>query len=100
VKTKVGQKWYCSTGIGLTLQRWIFFVILSGLHLVFTFFLFPVSTAQIMSKFWKNRRSGMCDVAPIVLTATANFIGAASPPALMGEAWNIRCAYRRSRANS
>jgi hypothetical protein len=37
----------CSTGH--------YFVNLFGLHNGFTIFLFPVSTAQFISKFWNNR---------------------------------------------
>jgi hypothetical protein len=37
---------------------------LGGLHLVFTLFPFPVSTAQIIGEFWKNRCSGKSDLAP------------------------------------
>jgi hypothetical protein len=44
-----------------------YFVVLGGLHLVFTLFPFPVSTAQIISEFWKNRCSGTSDLVPIVL---------------------------------
>jgi hypothetical protein len=50
---------YCGAGY--------YFVVSGGLHLVFTLFLFPVSTAQIMGEFWKNRCSGTSDLAPIVL---------------------------------
>jgi hypothetical protein len=32
-----------------------FFVVLFGFHLDFAIFPFPVSTAQIIGKFWKNR---------------------------------------------
>ncbi len=32
-----------------------YFVDLGGLHLVYALFLFPVSTAQIIGEFWKNR---------------------------------------------
>ncbi len=59
---------------GIILRVWAshrgagyFFVVLSGLHLVFTLFPFPVSTAKIMGEFWKNRCSGTSDLAPIVL---------------------------------
>jgi hypothetical protein len=31
------------------------FVVLFGFHLGFTIFPFPVSTVQIIGKFWKNR---------------------------------------------
>jgi hypothetical protein len=32
-----------------------YFVNLGGLHLVYALFPFPVSTAQIIGEFWKNR---------------------------------------------
>ncbi len=37
--------------------------VLFRLHLDFTIFLFPVSTAQLIGEFWKNRRSTKSDVA-------------------------------------
>jgi hypothetical protein len=42
------------------------FVVLLGFHFDFTIFPFPASTAQFIGEFWKNRRSGASDVAPIV----------------------------------
>ncbi len=45
-----------------------YFVVLGSLHLVYTFFPFPVSTAQIIGEFWRNRLSGTSNVAPLVLT--------------------------------
>jgi hypothetical protein len=44
-----------------------FYVVLLRLHLVFTVFPFPVSTAEFIGEFWKNKRSATSDVAPIVL---------------------------------
>ncbi len=44
-----------------------FYVVLLRLHLVFTIFLFPVSIAEFIGEFWKNKRSAKSDVAPIVL---------------------------------
>ncbi len=43
-----------------------YFVDLGGLHLVYTFFLFPVSTSQFIGEFRKNRQSRTSDVVPIV----------------------------------
>jgi hypothetical protein len=40
---------------------------LGGLHLMYSFFPFPVCTAQFIGEFWKNRRSGTSDTASIVL---------------------------------
>jgi hypothetical protein len=42
------------------------FVILFGFYLDLTIFPFPVSTAQVIGKFWKNRRSSASDGAPTV----------------------------------
>jgi hypothetical protein len=42
------------------------FVVLFGFHFDFTIFPFLVSTAQVIGKFWKIRRSGASNVAPIV----------------------------------
>ncbi len=69
-------------------------------HLGFTIFPFPVSTAEFIGEFWKNKRSAMSDVAPIVLALYRNVIGATSILALKGEAGRLRCANRRSAANS
>jgi hypothetical protein len=44
-----------------------FFVVLIGFHLGFTIFPFPVSTAQIIGEFWKNRWSSASDIGPIEL---------------------------------
>jgi hypothetical protein len=41
------RAWNCGTGR--------FYVVLLRLHLVFTIFPFPVSTAQFIGKFWQNR---------------------------------------------
>jgi hypothetical protein len=43
------------------------FIVLFSFHLGFTIFPFPVSTAEFIGEFWKNKRSAMSDVAPIVL---------------------------------
>jgi hypothetical protein len=43
------------------------FVLLFRFHLGFTIFPFPVSTAEFIGEFWKNKRSATSDVAPIVL---------------------------------
>ncbi len=45
----IRQIWasYCGAGY--------YFIVLGPLHLVFTFFPFPVSTAQILGEFWKKR---------------------------------------------
>jgi hypothetical protein len=32
-----------------------YFVVLFGFHLYFTIFPFPVSTAQMIGEFWKNK---------------------------------------------
>ncbi len=37
--------------------------VLFHLHLDFAIFPFPVSTAQLIGEFWKNRRSATSDVA-------------------------------------
>ncbi len=42
------------------------FVVLFGFNFDFTIFPFLVSTAHVIGEFWKNRRSGASDVAPIV----------------------------------
>jgi hypothetical protein len=36
-------------------------------YLGFAIFPFPVSTAEFIGEFWKNKRSGTSDVAPIEL---------------------------------
>ncbi len=46
--------WDCGTGH--------FYVLLLDLNLVFTIFLFLVSTAQFIGEFWKNRLSATSDV--------------------------------------
>jgi hypothetical protein len=60
--------------------------------------------AQIIGEFWKNRWSGMNDVAPIVLalysSPTVDIIGTVWHPALIGKSRNARCAYRQSGVNS
>ncbi len=43
------------------------FVVLFRCHLHFAIFPIPVSTVKIIGEFWINRRSGVSDVAPIVL---------------------------------
>jgi hypothetical protein len=43
------------------------FVVLFRFHLGFTLFPFPVSTAEFIGEFWKNKRSATSDVVPIVL---------------------------------
>jgi hypothetical protein len=48
------------------------FVILYWFHLGFTIFPFPVSTAEFIGEFWKNKRSATSDVAPIVLALYRN----------------------------
>ncbi len=40
-----------------------FYVVLLRLHLAFTIFPFPVSTAQLIGEFWKIRRSATTLVA-------------------------------------
>jgi hypothetical protein len=59
-------------------------------------FLFPVSTAQFIGEFWNNKRSGMSDLAPILLALynknNSFIIGAALRPALIGEAGRFRSA--------
>ncbi len=49
-----------------------FFVILFRFHLGFTILSFPVSTAEFIGEFWKNKRSATSDVAPIVLALYRN----------------------------
>ncbi len=46
---------------------WHSFVVLFGFHLGLTIFPFPVSTAQDIGEFRKNKLSGTSNVAPIVL---------------------------------
>ncbi len=41
------------------------FVVLFRFHLGLSIFLFPVSTAEFIGEFWKNKRSATSDVAPI-----------------------------------
>ncbi len=43
------------------------FVVLFRFHSGFAIFPFPVSTAEFIGEFWKNKRSGTSDVAPIEL---------------------------------
>jgi hypothetical protein len=57
--------WDCGTGR--------FYVVLLRLHLAFTIFPFPVSTAQFIGKFWKTRRSATSDVALHLLRRYMNF---------------------------
>jgi hypothetical protein len=42
------------------------FIVLFSFHRGFSIFPFPVSTAEFIGEFWKNKRSAMSDVAPIV----------------------------------
>jgi hypothetical protein len=76
------------------------FVVLFRFHLGFSIFPFPVSTAEFIGEFWKNKQSATSDVAPIVLALYRIVIGAPSISALKGEAGRLRCANRRSAANS
>jgi hypothetical protein len=41
-------------------------------HLGFTIFPFPISTAEFIGEFWKNKRSATSDVVPIVLAIYRN----------------------------
>jgi hypothetical protein len=43
------------------------FVVLFRFRLGFAIFPFPVSTAEFLGEFWKNKRSATSDVAPIQL---------------------------------
>jgi hypothetical protein len=76
------------------------FVVLFRFHLGFSLFPFPVSTAEFIGEFWKIKLSATSDVAPIVLALYRIVIGATSISALKGEAGPLRCANRRSAANS
>ncbi len=76
-----------------------FLVVLGGLHLIYTFFPFSVSTAQIIGEFWKNRvkqgkRRSANSIGAIYVADTAEIIGAAWHLALIGEAGNARRACR------
>ncbi len=77
-----------------------FYVILLRLYLVFTIFLFLVSTAHFIGKFWKNRWSATSNVAPTVMVLYRIIIGATLFLALKGEAGCLCRANRRSMANS
>jgi hypothetical protein len=78
----------------------IIFFLLVHLHLVLTTFPFPVSTAEFIGEFWANKRNATSDVAPTNCRYIECVIGAMSLPALKGEAVRLRCASRRSAANS
>ncbi len=76
------------------------FDVLFRFHLGFSIFPFPVSTAEFIGEFWKNKRSATSDVAQIVLALYRIVIGATSISALKGEAGRLRCTNRRRAANS
>jgi hypothetical protein len=63
-----------------------YFFVLVRLHLFLSIFPFPVSTAQFIGEFWKNRWSATSNVAPAVLVLYRNVIGATLHPALKGKA--------------
>jgi hypothetical protein len=68
----VGQKWCFLTGMGFVFWNWILFCHFRWSQFRFTLLLFPVSTVQIIGKFWKNRCSSTSDVAPIALALIAD----------------------------
>ncbi len=80
--------------LGILLSFYLDFI------LVFPLFPFPVSTAEFIGEFWKNKRSPTSDVAPMYWRYIELVIGATSISALKGEAGRLRCANRRSAANS
>ncbi len=73
-----------------TVALGVFYVVLLRLHLAFTIFPFPVSTAQVIGEFWKIRRSATTLVA-------LHLIGRC-----MNRYWRYEapCALRRSGAPS
>jgi hypothetical protein len=81
--------------LGILLSFYLDFI------LVFPYFRFrSVPTAEFIGEFWKKKRSATSDVAPIVLALYRIVIGATSISALKGEVGRLRCANRRSAANS
>jgi hypothetical protein len=86
-------------GMGLGPWRWTLLYHLSQPPSCFSLFPFPVSTAQFIGEFWKDRRSGMSDLVPILLALFKKhsyIIGAAFRLVLLGEAVSNRRAFRRS----
>jgi hypothetical protein len=73
------------------------FVVLFGFHLGFTIFPFPISTVQIIGKFWK---SGVSDLAPVLLALHRKQHWCCDAPCAQGEAVRTCRAIRRSGALS
>jgi hypothetical protein len=85
----VGQKERQSLVSGLRLLHWSAFLI--RCHLIFAIFLFLFITAQLLSKYLKNR--SMSNVAPIILAQKYN---PQMNPVLLGNARRTRHAYSKA----
>ncbi len=50
------------------------FIVKVSLHLVYSFFPFPVRTTQFLSEFWNNKWSGISDLTPVLMVLLQNVL--------------------------